>query len=217
MELSHADLLSRRAFDWRVLAALQSPTLGAVRAYASHHSRSKRLRLAEAEGTRGLAQLYEVDFTFPMLTAPGEVAHAATFLFDASDRSYPYERPTVTCLTSPRPYSTHVNSTGVVCLGDFWRKDRLLAQLVVHVMKIVNLDEPLKRMDGYSLAAYEYWRDALGRKPYVRNLAYPALPVSITHGSAEVRPMFSFVDPTVFADAGDLPQADLGLFEEVAR
>lgn len=217
MSLTAAELASRRAFDWRVASALQSSALGGIRGYASYVARQSRSALSDADGARGLAVMYEVDFAFRILTGPGTEAGHATALFDVSSSSYPFATPTVTFLTRPYPWSTHVHMGGGVCLGDFWRKDRLLAQLVVHVMKIANLDEPVREVgyDGFSGEAYDYWKRVLRAKPYVANLPYPALPVAITHGSAEIRPVFSAAEASVFADASDAPAFEPLLFDEV--
>lgn len=217
MALSPAETLSRRAFDWRVATALQSSALGAIRAFRDHEARRAGKRLSNADGARGLACLYEVDFTFPFLTGPGTEASRATAVFDATSPLYPYACPIVTFVTMPRPWSTHVHPTGVVCLGEFWRKERLLAQLIVHVMKIANLDEPVRDRgyDGYSAEAYTHWKHRLGARPYVPNLAYPALPVEITHGSTEVRPVFAISEPVFFVDAPGLEESSV--FEEIIR
>lgn len=60
----------------------------------------------------------------------------------------------------------------------------LAAQLLVHVMRLLNWDEPDRGAHyvGWTPAAARYWRDVLHARPISPDLEYPVLPAEITHG-----------------------------------
>src|SRR5205085_1726966 len=102
--------------------------------------------------------------------------------------NYPFTEPVVVFTSRPVPWSSHVHpATGVVCLGNGWESADggvLLGQLVVHVARLMNLDEPDLGEYGYNRASSQYWRDTLGSKPYLPDLTYPALPADLTHAAS---------------------------------
>lgn len=186
--LSPADLVSRLAFDWRVLSALRSPHLGALHAFASADDARAGRALTPRDGEAGHAACYAVEYRLPVLVGPGKTVPTATVWFDLlAGGRYPLSDPFVTCTSRPLPWSPHVNQTsGSVCIGDGWRRARgrmLAAQLVVHVLHILNFDEPDRGPDyvGWSATAAHHWRTVLNGRPLTPDLAYPVLPVEITH------------------------------------
>ncbi|MBI5536586.1 MAG: hypothetical protein HY898_27950 [Deltaproteobacteria bacterium] len=244
MRLSAADLRSRLGFDFRVIQALTSPALGPIRAYASAAELARKREVSVEAGEAGQAALYVVEYRFPILVAAGKRTDSASARFDLlAGGDYPYSAPAVQITSKPLPWSSHVYSpTGTVCLGDGWSNARgrmLAAQLIVHVMKLLNFDEPEPGHSGWNAAAVTHWRDVMKRQKLNPDLAYPILPVSITHGItdpnagfapvapaapeaglfAPAAPAFAAVSPTVVASVGNdvgrkpsafIPAADPG-------
>lgn len=188
---------ARRVLDERALASLSSaPTIGEITGFASHDAFRSGQRLSRAEREAGRARLYSIEYRFEHLVGPGQTADRAVAIFDASASDYPRTKPTVTFRRKPFPFSQHVHpSNGVVCLGTCWdlaAGHMLLAELVVHVMHLVNFDEPDRgtRWDGYTYEALEYWERELRGQPFNPALTYPVLPTAITHGTVREAPAF---------------------------
>ena len=182
--LNPAEQRTRRAFDYEIVRRLASPHLS-VRAFASDSGARTERELTPAEGAAGRATLYLVEYRFEMLTGLSERASRSVARFDleAGD-SYPHSKPLVTFVSRPVPWCGHVHPVnGVVCLGPGWEQSQgrmLLAQLIVHVMRLLNFDEPPPR-DGYNAEALAYFRDVLHGRPLHPALVYPRLPTELTH------------------------------------
>ncbi len=204
--LSQHELRSRLAFDWKVVRALKSPALGPVRGFVSADDVKRGNDATDADGDAGRVTIYVVEFRFPILIGPGPTTPSATCRFDLlAGGNYPFSTPSASFVSRPLPWSPHVHPwTGSVCLGDGWARARgkmLAAQLVGHVMRIVNCDEPDRGpfYDGWNGEAIRYWRNTLGKKPFHPELAYPVLPEEITHGYEDPKASFgaaSEVGPT---------------------
>lgn len=187
--LDPAQLRSRLAADYNIVMGMCASTLGEVRAYENAEALARKRGVTDTAAKSGKATLYLVDFTFPMLAAEGSRLSKATARFDLlASGNYPYSDPFVRFLPS-YPWCLHVQPrTGTVCLGKGWQESRgrmLLGQLIVHVMRLANFDEPDRGPlhDAYDGRALQYWRETLGTGPLNRDLVYPALPTDITHGS----------------------------------
>lgn len=181
---------TRLAFDYEVLAAMLPHPLVSMVAYRSLRDAQQKRPLSHEHGLLGLAEVYDFTYRFPILVAEDRKVPAATarFILDAGG-NYPFTSPSVQFL-GPIPWIPHVYpSSGVVCLGNGWRRTggrTLLAQLVVHTMRSVNLDEPDQGQDvEANNNALDYWRDELNSKPLHPGLEYPTLPLRVTHGVEE--------------------------------
>lgn len=192
MKLETAELASRLAYDLEVVSELRSPALGDIRAYASEEDRRAGRRLDPSNTGGRKAIVYIVDFRFPVLVSATETTPLVTVHFDLlSGGNYPYTAPWTTVISRPMPWSPHVQpNEGTVCIGEIWRDGRgkmLLADLIIHVMRVLNFDE--KDRDplyvGWNPAAIAYWRKTMGRKPLHPDLEYPVLPTHLTHGMPE--------------------------------
>jgi hypothetical protein len=146
------------------------------------------LEATPEECEAGRAGLIIVEYCFPILIGAGKTTPLVRAKFDLlAGGNYPYSAPAATCLGAPLPWSPHVHPTsGTVCLGDGWAHARgrmLAAQLVVHVMRLLNCDEPDRGSDygGWNPPAAHYWRAVLGRRPLNPDLLYPVLPADVTH------------------------------------
>lgn len=214
--LDRTQLRSRLAADHAVVTRMRAPTLGEIRTYESAEALAARRTIAPEAASAGKATLYLVDFTFPMLAANGGTLSKATARFDLlAGGNYPFSAPVVQFL-APYPWCLHVQpASGTVCLGNGWEESRgrmLLGQLIVHVMRLANFDEPDRGLthDAYDPRALRYWRETLKTGPLNPNLIYPALPSEITHGNRPPEnstPLFTSARPRpadtpLFAPAG---------------
>jgi ubiquitin-protein ligase len=196
-----AELRLRRAFDYRVIQGLRSDHLGRIRAYTSDEAYQAGVVAGDQEGAAGLVRHYVVPFNFPILIGAGKTTPGVVVKFDLQTCSnYPFAPPMVTCLGEPRPWSPHVHPTsGVVCLGGGWSAAHgrmLAAQLFIHVMRLLNCDEPGSgdSYGGWNAAAVQYWRTVLKCQPLNPELGYPVLPSDVTHLVEDSRCTFKSAD-----------------------
>ncbi len=198
MALRRQDPRSRLGFDYEVASRLPSPTLEALRAYASTEHADRKAEVSLEHGLVGEATVYVASYRFPILTGPDQYTDAATVRFDLlAGGNYPYSPPAVQVISRPLPWSPHVHpASGIVCIGDGWRdaKGRMLfAQLAIHVMRLLNFDEPPREAsyDGFNAAAIHFWREKLGRKPLNPELQYPLLPLDVAYGIEDPNASFA--------------------------
>lgn len=206
--LTPAELRSRLAYDYEVMRGLEGPTLGSWRGFTSGTQAAARIEASPAEGAGGLVACYDVDFAFPMLGAPGVPLVRAKARFDLlAYGNYPSTPPSVQFISQPQPFCMRVSQgSGVVCIGPGWSEARghmLLAQLVVHVMRLANFDEPPHGDQGFRNGAYEYWRSVLGGRPLNPGLVYPTLAEETTHDVAPApQPRVILAEPAGFRPRG---------------
>ncbi len=198
MKLDAAELASRLQYDLEVVSELRSPALGEIRAYASDDDWRAGRRLDASNTGERQATVYVVDYSFPVLVSAAETTPKVTVHFDLlAGGNYPYTAPWTAAVSRPTPWSPHVHpNEATVCIGEIWRDARgkmLLADLIVHVMRILNFDETERGLEygGWNSAAINHWRRVLKRKPLHPDLAYPVLPTHLTHGMPEPDCSFS--------------------------
>lgn len=215
-KLDPKQLRSRLAFDHRVATSLVSPALGPVTAYTSADAGGREV--SPEEGAAGAATCFVVEYRFPVLAGAGKHTPVTRVRFDLlAGGNYPFSAPVPQVLSRPLPWSPHVHpANGFVCLGAGWARARgrmLLGELIVHVMRILNCDEPDRGPDyvGWNADAIRYWRTVLGRKPLHPDLAYPDLPAEVTHGVTDPATAFTPVVCSALVDANEafVPAADL--------
>lgn len=187
--LSQQELRSRLAFDWKVMRGLASTAIGLIRGFVTADDARRGKDATAADGDAGRITNYTVEYRFPLLVGPGPTTPSATCRVDLlAGGNYPFSTPAASFVSRPLPWCEHVHPlTGMVCLGEGWARTRgrmLAAQLVVHVMRLVNYDEPDRgpAYDRWNPEAMQYWRSVLRGRPLHANLHYPTLPVEITHG-----------------------------------
>lgn len=90
----------------------------------------------------------------------------------------------------------------------------LAAQLVVHVMRLLNWDEPDRGAHylGWTPQATRYWRDVLHGRPISPDLEYPTLPADLTHAVEESDSGFQMI-----SSAPSATHTQLGSFRAVAN
>jgi hypothetical protein len=216
--LTPSERTDRLALCYRATVRLSAPGLRSVRAFGSEAELRAGRELSAEEGEAGRALFYLVEYAFPILVGPGPTTDRAVARFDLlAGGNYPYSDPSVAILTRPLPWSPHVRpQTGAVCIGEGWKhaSGRMLAaHLVVHVMRLLNCDEPERdpSYGGWNAAAVRYWRTTMRTKPLNPDLQYPVLPAEITHGAADAEGAFRGID-TGFRPLGDRAPAGAGGF-----
>lgn len=203
--LTPSQLRFRLAFDHRVIRGLTVTDHVVIQPVTSVDGRRER-EVTPEEGEAGLATRYLVEYRFPILTGPGPTTERALVRFDLlAGGNYPHSDPVVEVLSRPRPWTPHVHpASGSVCIGGGWSRARgrmLAAHLIVHVMRLLNFDEPPPSdgYEGWNGEAIRYWRRVLGLRPLHPTLPYPVLPAEVTHRVAA--PGSEFVP--LAADAAD--------------
>jgi hypothetical protein len=181
---------ARRRLDYNTMMALRASMLARVDAYAP----GSKQPISREDGERGKATAYVVELRLNVLTGPGKVTDRVVVRFDLGPSTdYPFTPPAVTVTSKPLPWSPHVHSSGVVCLGEMWTESKgtmLLCHLVGHVARIFNCDEPDRGPSyvGWNRDAVAYWRDVLKCRPLTSGVAYPTAPAEVTHSAPEKRP-----------------------------
>jgi len=179
---------SRLKFDAEVAMGLEAPWL-LVEAFPNARRLKPKDRIRSPAYHRP-PKAYVVTYSFDTLGTGGVRQRPTVILFDTEGgRNYPFGEPNVTVLKDrcSVPWSPHFASwSGAVCLGDRWGRSRgsmLLGQLIVHVARLLNFDEPRKPgYAGWNGAAVAYWERSLGGRPVNPDLRYPQLPLEVTHG-----------------------------------
>ncbi len=183
-QLSLEALRARLALDYRTMRSLRGAALGRVEAFASPLDLASGREATEAQGLAGFATAYRIEFRFPMRRSAHEALHRARVVVSVTSRDYPYAEPFVAFERDAIPFCPHVRPvTGHVCLGEAWRVAEgnwLLANLVIHVMKLVNFDEPCT-LDSFSQEAFDYARRVLAGRPLNPDLDYPVMDERVTH------------------------------------
>lgn len=184
--LSPSQLRSRLAFDHRVIRGLTATDHVTIQPVFVDGRREREVTIEDGEA--GLATRYLVAYRFPILVGPGSTTNHAMVRFDLlGGGSYPHSAPVVEVLSQPRPWTPHVHPTsGAVCIGHGWSRAQgrmLAAHLIVHVMRLLNFDEPPpdQGYEGWNGEAIRYWREVLRLRPLHPALPYPVLPAEVTH------------------------------------
>lgn len=186
--LSAKDLRSRLAYDARVCARLHSPHL-TLTGHVSAEAMQAGTVATEVEAEAGRVVFYMARFAFPVLINAGATTPSSVLSFNLlAGGSYPFSDPVVTVISRPLPWSPHVYpGSGSVCTGEEWGRSggrMLMAQMVLHSMRVLNCDEPDReaRYVGWNGEAVRYWRDVMKCRPLNPGLVYPMLPEDLTHG-----------------------------------
>lgn len=176
------DLQSRLRLDYQVVMHMRSPLM-IIEAYRSADDLDLRRNLIVSLEEGQLATYYRVDYQIKTLIGPGRYSNKTTVRFDLfADNNYPISQPSCFVIDSDMPWSPHFYQDQPICIGDIWADaegSMLLGELMVHVAKLLNFDEPEYEdpdYTGYSPEAVDYWVSELGRQPVTRNLRYPVLP-----------------------------------------
>jgi hypothetical protein len=191
-QLTLEDLRSRLALDYRAMRSLRGSTIGRIEAFVSPLDLVSGREATEAQGLAGLATAYRVEFRFPMRRSAREGLHRARAVFQVTSHAYPFAEPFVGFERDAIPFAPHIApSTGHVCTGDAWLLAQghwLLANFVIHVMKLANYDEP-RTKDTFSQEAFDYAHGVLHGEPLNPDLDYPVIDEQVTHSGAPPTPV----------------------------
>lgn len=185
---------SRLRFDFEVCSRIW----GDVISGAAHRTSADLERHANpitSINDGHLATKYLVAFKVPTLVGPDRFQDVTTIGFDLSTGNYPFTEPATWIVGPEVPWSPHFRRGSPVCIGEMWRESggkMLLAQLIVHVAKLLNWDE-VARGGGYvgwNGQAVDYHRKKYGGKPLNQDIKYPALPTELTHGLSPSEGLF---------------------------
>jgi hypothetical protein len=185
MEKLEADLLrSRLRFDYQTVMAMSSPLM-LVEAYRNIDDLLARRDPITSEADGHLAVHYRVKYHIKTLVGPGRYSESTTVRFDLfANNNYPYKEPVCWVIESEceTPWSPHFLEGHFVCIGPIWKRaagQMLLGELMVHIAKLLNFDEPpYENPDyvGWRGDAVTYWVKTLDRQPISKSLVYPPLP-----------------------------------------
>ncbi len=202
--LTADELRSRLSFDYQTVTLMSCPLME-VEAYRNEDDlRAQRNKITSPEEGH-LAVYYRVKYNLKTLVARGRYSNSTTVQFDLfADNDYPQSEPACSVMMpeSELPWSPHFHPLFPICIGPIWKQsdgNMLLGELMVHVAKLLNFDEPPNPTieHGYQPDAARYWVNELGRQP-ISKLVYPTLPVQIHRvDSAESAPA-----PSVFVKKG---------------
>lgn len=207
--LTPAQLRDRLALDHEMVTGMRAADHVAIGAFASYADLRAGRALTPAEGAAGRATQYLAEYRFPILTSAKERVDRVVVRFDLlAGNSYPFSAPLVEVASRPVPWSPHFHAaSGAVCLGEIWPQGNgrmLAAELIVHVMRLLNFDEPRPKpgYHGWNAAAIRHWAEELQYRPLHPDLVYPVVPTEATHGRAP-DDGFRAVSAHVLSPAGD--------------
>lgn len=191
------DLLrSRLRFDYQTVMAMSDPLMS-VEAYRNLDDLKARRKPITSEADGHLAVHYRVKYDIKTLLGPGRYSDSTTVRFDLfANNDYPYKEPVCWVIEdeSKTPWSPHFLEGHWVCIGPIWERaagQMLLGELMVHIAKLLNFDEPPYENPeyvGWRRDAVEYWVNKLDRQPISKSLVYPPLPRKVPTPDANQEP-----------------------------
>jgi len=194
-ELPQLDnLQSRLRLDYQVVSLMYDPLME-VAAYRNVDDlKAQRHPITSIEDGH-LATHYRVNYHLRTLTGPGTYSAPTTVHFDLfANPDYPTHEPSCFVIDGKLPWSPHFADNGWICIGKIWERaagNMLVGELLVHVAKLLNFDEPDyvdTEYGGFRPEAVNYWIGELNRQPITRNLHYPMIPPLIPDYVVETAP-----------------------------
>jgi hypothetical protein len=172
---------SRLNLDYQIAMLMRSPLME-IDAYRNLEDLKLLRNPINSVSESHLAVHYRVLYKLRTLIGRGEYSKETTVRFDLfANNNYPLSEPASYVIDSPMPWSPHFDEDHQICIGDVWIDsggDMLLGDLVVHIAKLLNFDEPEyknPRYVGYNGEAVRYWTTVLGRQPLTKNISYPVV------------------------------------------
>ncbi len=189
------DKVARRRLD-RLSMELTFPNgkakfLDGWQAYANESARLQ----GRVAGPSEDASVYTVQIRQPSLVAAGQFHDSWVLLVQLNHPNYPKEIAWPTFVSTPVPFNPHVSAkSGVLCSGNLWSSTTTLAEFVVKVMRLLNLDETLPdRESGLNHDATRYWRTLMAGRPLYADLRYPEAQRPTVAASPEPAGLFGTV------------------------
>jgi hypothetical protein len=193
--LTADELRSRLSFDYQTVMLMSCPMM-MVEPYRNLDDLLARRNMITSPEDGYLAVHYRAKYKLNTLVGPGRYSNETTVRFDLfADTGYPESEPACFVIDSELPWSPHFHPELSVCTGPIWEEadgNMLLGELMVHVAKLLNFDEPysLDVEPGYQPDAAKYWENELNQRP-ISKLVYPPLPVRIPPPALEAVPSAS--------------------------
>lgn len=190
--LTADELRSRLSFDYQTVMLMSCPLM-MVEPYRNLDDLLARRNMIASPDDGHLAVHYRVKYNLKTLVGPGRYSNSTTVRFDLfADNNYPESEPPCLVIESELPWSPHFDENRAVCTGRIWEEAdgrMLLGELMVHVAKLLNFDEPpLDTIDyGYQPDAARYWVNELHRQP-IAKVVYPHLPQRVPANRYASRP-----------------------------
>jgi len=187
--LTADELRSRLSFDYQTVMLMSCPLME-VEAYRNLDDLKAQRNKITSPGEGHLAVHYRVKYNIKTLVGPGRYSNGTTIRFDLfGDNNYPESEPPCFVIDSQVPWSPHFYPDYAVCTGPLWEEadgNILLGELMVHVAKLLNFDEPVSDdvESGYQPEATKYWINELDLKP-IAKLVYPQLPQRVPPAPVE--------------------------------
>jgi hypothetical protein len=187
-------LRSRLRFDYQTVMAMSSPIM-VVEAYRNIDDLLARRNQITSDADGHLAVQYRVKYHIKTLVGPGRYSDDTTVHFDLfANIDYPYASPACFVIESQTPWSPHFLENYPVCIGPIWERGEgqmLLGELMVHIAKLLNFDEPPyadPNYGGWRPEAVKYWVKELERQPISKDLEYPPLPQKVRNANVNTEP-----------------------------
>lgn len=190
--LTADELRSRLRFDYQTVMLMSCPLM-LVEAYRNLDDLEARRNMITSPEQGHLAVHYRVKYNLKTLVGRGRYSNSTTVRFDLfADNNYPESEPPCFVIDGELPWSPHFHPELSVCTGPIWEEadgNMLLGELMVHVAKLLNFDEPpTPEIEyGHQPDAARYWVNELGRRP-ISKLIYPSLPQRIPPPELQAAP-----------------------------
>ncbi len=199
--LTADELRSRLSFDYQTVMLMSCPLME-VEAYRNEDDLLAQRNKITSPEEGHLAVYYRVKYNLKTLVGRGRYSNTTTVQFDLfADNDYPESEPLCSVIGSELPWSPHFHPQ-MTCIGPIWKQadgHMLLGELMVHVAKLLNFDEPPNANIeyGYQPDAARYWVNELERQP-ISKLVYPILPERVR----TVDPAENAPTPSLFVKKG---------------
>jgi hypothetical protein len=136
---------------------------------------------------------YRVTYDFDTLVAADVRSRPTIVHVDLlANGNYPFSEPVCRTVGNKVPFTPHFDRKWPICIGKGWTSDgrRLIDDLIVHVAKLLNFDEPppTPGYHGYNAAAIAWWARQEFR-PLNPDLRYPLVDLNGVEGGG-FRPRF---------------------------
>jgi hypothetical protein len=174
----------RLCLDYKLAMAMAySGVVRWVQVYTDSTRAARVSSLAEAYKAR----YYVVEYAMRSLIGPGRYHDRFAIGIDLNAPDYPEEFPPCRAVSTPWPWVPRISKeSGAICVGKKGQFDSrqqfTLAHLILHIARLLNLDEPARSNDlGYCPEATAYWFEELKLRPITTSLEYPALPMHLLY------------------------------------
>ncbi|HRW07026.1 MAG TPA: hypothetical protein P5121_18110 [Caldilineaceae bacterium] len=179
----------RLAYDYRVVMAMAAQTkIFALTAFRTVDDMEANRRPITTEADAHEAAVYRVDYYLRTLIGRGTYTdRVQVYINLLAGNNYPYTPPVSYQLSKPTLWNPHFHATFPYCDGNIWEPGDgqvLLAHYVIHQIKAINFADLQYQPDnyvGWNESAVKYWKRDMKRQPITPGLAYPTIPVELTH------------------------------------